>query len=156
MTKYFNSGLYEKAFFKKHTDIDLSLDYENIGYNEELLIKHWQGDLDYNDEYELSDMVREIFWEKLSYWNTYYEPLVFDEEKALECNLMPFSYEGVNMLALSGCGMDFSPKLDAYQALVHYTIDKNSQFFSVVNQEYFEYVVGEGVINKMKQILELA
>ena len=101
MIKYFNSGLYEKAFYKQHENIDLASAYEDLEYSEELLIEHYKGDLEYSDEDELSDRVREIFWERLSYWNTYYEPLIFNKEIALQCGLTPFSYQGVNMLALS-------------------------------------------------------
>ena len=49
--------------------------------------------------------------------------------------------------------MDLSPRLDAYQVLTNNTIDKNSQFFSVVNREYFEYVVGKEIMGKLYHIL---
>ncbi len=41
--------------------------------------------------------------------------------------------------------MDLSPRLDAYQALSHKTIDRNSRLFSTANRldKYFEYVVGK-------------
>ena len=82
----------------------------------------------------------EQFWESLSLWLIYFEPIIFNEAIALECGLTPFTHEGKGMLALSGCGMDLSPRLDSYQALVDGTIDKHSRFFS--NPNYFESVVG--------------
>lgn len=156
MTKFFNSGLYEKAFYREHElDCEAANYYDDISYDEELLTEHYKKDLEleYSDDDYLSDKVNEIFWEKLSCYNTCYEPLVFNAEIALECKLLPFSYKGIDMLALSGCGMDLSPKLDAYQTLSHGSIDRNSKFFSVPNQEYFEYAVGKGIMDKMQEIL---
>ena len=75
----------------------------------------------------------------------------FNEAVALECGLTPFSYKGKNMLALSGCGTDLTPTLDAYQALVHKTIDSNSRFFST--DKYFEYLVGEDLAKKVLEAI---
>ncbi len=155
MTRYFNSGLYEDPFYIKH-QIDFYEDsdfHENVEYNSQLLADHYKTDygFEYSDEDDAWEQVSETFWDALSYWCVYFEPVVFDEEIALECGLTPFTYKGKNMLALSGCGMDLSPRLDAYQALAHNTIDKHSRFFSTANQadEYFEYVVGKEVAKKV-------
>jgi hypothetical protein len=156
--KYFSSGLYRKPFYREH-DFDINELCNNIDelqYNRELLLKEWKGEeIDDNEEDEesLFEIVEQKFWENLSYWNTYFEPLVFNEEVALECNLTPFTYKDVNLLALSGCGMDLSPRLDAYQALAHGTIDRDSSFFSINNNEYFEYMAGKEIVNKMNEIL---
>ncbi|WP_367364111.1 hypothetical protein [Candidatus Tisiphia endosymbiont of Nedyus quadrimaculatus] len=157
MTKYFNSGLYELTFYAKH-EIDYHTDtiIEDIEYNMELLMEYYAPDLEeYKDENDKWDAVEEIFWDNLSYWSTYFKPLIFDEKVALECGLTPFTYKGIDMLALSGCGMNLSPKLDAYQVLVHNTIDRCSTFFSKDNQgdKYFEYVVGKDVTNRVRQAL---
>ena len=48
--------------------------------------------------------------------------LIFDKEIALECGLTPFKYSELNLLALSGYGMDLSPRLDAYQVLTDHTV----------------------------------
>ena len=150
MTRYFNSGLYEEAFYTKH-QIDLYNDcgvYENIEYNRQLLAEYHKDDLyfSYSDDNDKSEQeIDELFWDALTHWTIYFEPLVFDEEIALKCGLTPFTYKGKNLLALSGCGMDLSPRLDAYQALSHKTIDRNSRYFFTANRldKYFEYVVGK-------------
>lgn len=101
----------------------------------------------FEDYYEDSD---DIF-EALSYWSVYFEPkCYFDEELAYKCRLTPFKYyneetgEKLNLLALGGCGMDLSPKLDAYQALTVGSIDKKSCLFDPYNgKNCFEHVVGK-------------
>ena len=155
MTRYFNSGLYEDAFYTKH-QIDLYNDcgvYENIEYDRQLLAEYYLAEY-YKDDMVFSysadndkweQEIDELFWDALSHWTIYFEPLVFDKETALKCGLTPFTYKGKNLLALSGCGMDLSPRLDAYQALSHKTIDRNSRLFFTANRsdKYFEYVVGK-------------
>ena len=150
MTRYFNSGLYEDAFYTKH-QIDLYNDcsvYENIEYDRQLLAEYYKDDMVFsysadNDKWEQE--IDQLFWDALSHWTMYFEPLVFDKETALKCGLTPFTYKGKNLLALSGSGMDFSPRLDAYQALSHKTIDRNSRLFFTANRsgKYFEYVLGK-------------
>ena len=50
--------------------------------------------------------------------------------------------------------MDFSPRLDTYQALTDHTIDERSYLF--LDFDYFEYVVGktltERVLGSVKEI----
>ncbi len=154
--KYFNSGLYETVFYKKH-DLDLYDDhnFELVEYNKNLITELWkeEGDLEGTEE-EINDMIEEIFADKLSLWDTYFEPMIFNERIALECGLTPFTYDGINLLALSGCGMNLSPKLDAYQVLTHGTIDGNSEYFSVNNQNYCETVVGKHIVDQMDAILK--
>ena len=150
MTRYFNSGLYEDAFYTKH-QIDLYNDcgvYENIEYDRQLLAEYYKDDMVFsysadNDKWEQE--IDQLFWDALSHWTMYFEPLVFDKETALKCGLTPFTYKGKKLLALSGSGMDLSPRLDAYQALSHKTIDRNSRLFFTANRsdKYFEYVVGK-------------
>jgi len=157
MTNFFNSGLYERSFFTKHK-IYFYEDqeaYQETEYNYELLMEEYKMDLDleYKDEDDLQEQVDQLFWENLGYWPVYLEPLIFNEEIALECSLTPFTYKGVNMLALSGCGMDLSPRLDAYQALVDNTIDNNSSLFS--QELHFKYVVGEHITKKVLQAISM-
>lgn len=76
--------------------------------------------------------------EVLSYWCTYYEPRIKNVEAAHKSGLFPFEYEGTFMLALGGCGMDLSPKLDCYQALTDRSIPSNSTIFRQL--DYFDYV----------------
>lgn len=118
---YYNSGLHTEAFFSKQY-IDFSRNnqflFEEIEYDRELLSKYYIEELEYiDDEDEKFEEVDRIFWENLSYYNTYFEPSIFNEEIALRCELTPFEYQGQKLLALSACGMDLSYKLDAYQVL---------------------------------------
>jgi hypothetical protein len=144
-TKFYNSGLYTSPFFLEYP-IDFSKEYidEDIEYNKELFTKYFKDDFEANEEYT-KDQIDETFWDKISLWNTYFRPLLFNEEIALECNLIPFRYKGRFMLALNGLGMgkELFPKLDAYQALTDGTIDRGSRLFS--DRKYFEYVVGEDI-----------
>lgn len=87
--------------------------------------------------------------ETLAYWTVYFEPDYFDPEMAHECGLLPFTYKGTELLALGGCGMDLSPKLDKYQALVSGTIDSGSQAFR--QPDYFDYVAGTGASDRVKE-----
>jgi hypothetical protein len=92
--------------------------------------------------------------ETLAYWTIYYEPRVEDEDAAWRSGLFPFRYDGKFLLALGGCGMDLSPKLDCYQALSHGTIDSGSMLFRQVS--YFDYVshVKSGEILKKVELAE--
>ena len=109
----------------------------------------------YKEEYEYEDedederewQAIEQLKEDLSYWIVYYEPHREDVNAAIECDLIPFEYDGRFFLALGGCGMDLSPKLDAYQALTDGTIPPESKLFS--DRKYFEYVVGKELTKKV-------
>lgn len=90
--------------------------------------------------------------ESLAYWTIYFKPRCEDIEVALECGLVPFYYNEEFYLALGGCGMDLSPKLDAYQALVANTIPKDSQFFR--QMDYFEHVAGKELTKKVKKSIK--
>ena len=77
------------------------------------------------------------------YWNPNYE----DAEIARMVGLVPFEYKDTFYLALGGCGMDLSPKLDAYIALTCGDIPSDSDFFR--QREYFEHVVGKEVYQQV-------
>jgi len=154
MTNYYSSGLYLEPFFTKHR-IDLDRMYncmDDISYNFTLLSNYYRDGIeDEQDEDEIRAIVDERFFEALSYWTIYFEPIIFNEKAALECDLIPFIFENINLLALAGCGMDLSPKLDAYQALTDNTIDKGSRLFT--DNGYFEHVVGSSLAEKVKQVI---
>lgn len=159
MTNYYNSGLYVEAFFTKHR-IDVRKSYDKISYNYPLISEYFAIDWDEQDEDEISELVDEEFWDSLSMWMVYFEPLIFNEQVALECGLTPFSYyceisdRELQLLALSSCGRDLSPRLDAYQALTDKTIDKNSKFFGDEHSgNYFTYVVGQDIAQRVNQAL---
>ena len=155
MTNYYDSGLYSEPFFIKHKHLEL--DYycileEMIGSNDfHLFAEYYGDDLDYRDDDDLREQIGDLFLEKISYWSTYFEPLIFNKKIALECDLTPFVHQGTKLLALSGCGMDLSPRLDAYQALTDTTIDKTSYLFT--RPDYFEYVLGSTVVEKVKHVI---
>jgi len=155
MTKYFNSGLYMEAFYTRH-EIELYYKDYPMEYKEHehsLLAKCFKKNfgMEYKSEDDESEQVDQTFWEDLSYRLIYFEPLIFNEEIALECGLTSFTYDGMNLLAVSGCTMDFSPKLDAYQVLTAGSIDKHSSFFS--DSDYFESVVGKETTAKLLQVI---
>ena len=78
--------------------------------------------------------------EGLAYWTVYFHPRSEDIDVALRCGLIPFYFQEEFYLALGGCGMDLSPKLDAYQAIVSGTIPESSMFFR--QPDYFRDVAG--------------
>jgi len=86
-------------------------------------------------------------YESLAYCTSYYVPVFNDIVTALKVGLIPFKYDGDFYLALGGYGMDSRPKLDAYVALLHGVIPKDSKFFS--DSKYFKYVVGNKVYEKI-------
>lgn len=151
----FNNGLYIEPYFIKvfhiWKEIESGNAYDRIEYNRDLIAAYYREDLDNTDEENYKEEIDSLFWEALSFWVIYFKPLRYDEEAAFKCDLMPFKYsneyEDLGLLALGGCGMDLSPKLDAYQALVDGTIDKHSKLFTDLN--YFKYVLGERITQEV-------
>ena len=161
MNKFlFNSGLYETPFFTKHKINfqnefeNIYMDFDNFIYSYE--IKYHQGDLNENLTDEEKEEIQHDYYERASWLPTVFEPIIFNEKIALECGLIPFTLETedetLQLLALGGCGMNLSPRLDAYQFLTHNTIDKNSLYFT--DQNYFKNVVGESITNQIKRTLQ--
>lgn len=98
--------------------------------------------------------------EALAYHVVYFEPRTFDEDVAHECHLVPFLWrppegEDLDLLALGGCGMDMSPRLDAYQALVDGTLPSNSMLLSEINRNYCESLIGKATMEKALQAARL-
>lgn len=149
-----NKGILATYIFEKDN---------KISFNEELLIKQWKGDFKYKNNDELRKMVLKKFWKNLneSYKRRYYQPKVFNELMALQCGLTPFIYYDkgveVKLLAVSRRSIIFlanrvlSPQLEAYQALINGTIDRNSYFF--YNNENFKKIVDEKIVEKMNKKL---
>ncbi|HJD60572.1 MAG TPA: hypothetical protein LFW20_08140 [Rickettsia endosymbiont of Omalisus fontisbellaquei] len=155
---YYNSGLYTETFYTKHHHIDFFRKdiylFDEVEYNRELLLEHYKEELEYiEDEDERVEEIEQIFWDNLSYLALYFEPLIFDEDIALQCGLTPFEYKGIKLLALSACGMDLNYKLDAYQLLTNGTIDRKSRVFTCAFlREYFENIVGKEITQKILQM----
>ena len=155
MNNFYNSGLYSEPFFRKHKNLNFRLHSSVVEAmlesDYELFLKDYSAGLDCQNEDELQEAIISLFVENINLYATYFEPLIFDKEIALECGLTPFKYSELNLLALSGCGMDFSPRLDAYQVLTDHTIDKASYLFLDIS--YFEYVVGDAITEQIREIL---
>ena len=156
MRKFFNSGLYEPPFFTKHRiALDkITSNIDDLSYDFDLLSNYYREQIeDEDNEDRIREIVEENFFEALSYWPIDFEPLVFNEKTALECALIPFVFEDTKLLALGGCGMDLTPKLDAYQLLTCGIIDKKSKYFSKREEAYFEHVVGSSLYEQIGRIL---
>lgn len=164
---YRNSGLYiNDNFFNKH---DRVFDFTDQGYlefdqYEKLLeennyfedeVQEYIEQLDEEDknkdEVELKQEASDEIIKSILLWTIYFEPAIFDKKIAKKCHLIAFKYNDKELLALNGCGMNLSQKLDAYQALTDNTIDKYSTFFS--QYDYFKYVVSESVAEEVKQAI---
>ena len=90
---------------------------------------------------------RSAFIEDMAYWTIYFEPRIANYSVAWKCGLMPFKYYDTFMLALGGCRMDLSPRLDAYQALTINSVPENSSLFR--DRSYFKYVVGKEITEEV-------
>lgn len=90
----------------------------------------------------------------LRYWTVYFSPPsgVVDTALAFRCGLIPFAYRGVDYVALGAAGMDLSPRLDAYQALVVGSVPSDSRFLR--DPEYARYVVGDALYSAVLQAIQ--
>lgn len=164
-----DSGIHNdsETFYQTHKNI---FDFEENGYIEFEQYEELQEENNYfedevevyineleeedrasRDEDELKLEARDAIVERILNWLIYFEPQKFDKEIAKKCGLVAFTYKDIELLGLGGCGMDLSPKLDAYQALVDGTIDKYSTLFS--QYDYFKDVVGQSVTEEVKQAI---
>ena len=158
MTRFYNSGLYLTPFFTKHKEVDLTLFddeylHEEIEYNADLFAEYFKGGLVEQCKYNPKRKINNEFLKYIPTWPRYYEPLIFEEEIALECGLIPFvlKVDRLCLIAISVCGSDLSPRLDTYQALTNNTIDENSYLFS--DFDYFQSVVGKELTEKVLQAI---
>ena len=153
--RYFNSGIHEKPYFTTINnllnEIKRNDEYDLVKYDQDLFKRYYGDDFSDLDEIEQNDALIDYFWEKLSYWEIYFQPLKYNEEIAHECGLIPFKYNNLELLALGGCGMDLFPRLDAYQALTDGTIDKQSKLFR--EKSYFEQVVGTDLTKEVIKVI---
>jgi hypothetical protein len=107
---------------------------------------------------ERAEQLEQTFWDGLSYYNTYYEPAIFNKEEdetiAYECGLIPFQYKGKNMLALCSNRMNVTFRLEAYQLLTSNTIDPKSKFFTQEGKisKDAEDVIGKDIATRILKI----
>ncbi len=154
MTNYYNSGLYMESFFTQYRHLCLDFDHileDMLTCSYGLFQKYYSRDLDYKDDDDLKEQICNLFIDDIACYSLYFQPQIFDEETALECSLTPFTHDGLSLLALSGWGADLSPKLDAYQGLIHKTIDENSCLFS--DFDYFQGLLGKTLTQKVLQAI---
>lgn len=103
------------------------------------------------DEAEIT--MRDDMFEGLAYWTLYFEPRYMDATLADECGLIAFRWtdpdteDDMELLALGGCGMDLSPKLDAYRAISTSTVPVDSRFIS--DPVYAKHVVGGAMFDRV-------
>ena len=154
-----NDRLGISPFYKTHkisfTDICAGR-LRDVDYNLTLLAHHYLNvDVSPYDNLELiKDKVTSALSWDLNTWDLYFEPLIFDEEVALECALIPFSFAEVELLSLAGYGSYYFPKLDAYEVLTCGSISKESSYFKENERAYFRYIVGENVHQRIVRVLE--
>lgn len=139
--------------------------YKDLPDNMKETVDEWWDQIDENylNEYDewfygllnLSEdawYTKDNFIEKMAYWTIYFVPRYDNWCAAWESELIPFKYYRTFMLALGGCGMDLSAKLDCYQALVDKSLPSNSCIFR--DQKYFDYVSPikhEEIFNKCRR-----
>ena len=155
-----DSGLHNTAFFTtKYISQDkLGMDIDNIEWNREL---HREYSIDEDDLIELSEdeideRVREDFYQAAFIYNYYrqVDKYDYDEEDAYKCKLVPFTIYDYDedtttyLLAIGGCGMDLSPKLDAYFFLQTGKMDPASSYFR--DKDYFKSLVSSEIFNAIE------
>jgi hypothetical protein len=153
---YYRTESWIDSFYTKHQIgiNELKNAWNNIEYNKDLFIKHFKDP--YTCKKEIEEQTDQVFLEKLSSWSAYFEPLVFNEKTALECNLIPFVFKGKNLLASGRYSIDFpclTEYLDAYQALTDGTIGLESTFYT--DRNYFENIVGKGLTEKVLKAITI-
>jgi hypothetical protein len=104
------------------------------------------------DEEELKSEAIDSIIEKIMMLLVYFEPQEFNKEIAKKCGLVAFTYNDIELLGLNGYGMDYFPRLDAYQALTTGTIDKNSKLFGQI--VYFEHVIGKELTQEVIKAIQ--
>mgnify|MGYP001559545813 CR=1 FL=1 len=147
-------------FYKEH---NICLEQEVVSYNQEfeknfeVIYKDYYDlkPLDQVDKHEIFERIEHKFLDMLEAWEEYYEPIKYDAKIAIECGLLPFTWNttdaSICLLACGEDGLNYYTKLDAYQLLTSKSISKNSDIFT--NPESFKKVLGDEVYNKMQEIL---
>ena len=151
------SGLYDTPFYITEHIRAYDICLDSIEFNMDLAKHHILDRDDYEnatDEY-FEDEVRQEFYEKIFMYNYYrkVDKNDYNEEDAYKCNLIPFQltgdYEDTYCLAFGGCGMDLSPRLDAYYFLQTGKMDPSSRYFSA-DKDYFKSLVSEEIFNAIE------
>lgn len=151
------SGLYDTPFYTTQHMSVMNVDLDIIEFNMDLVKQHVLDREDYENATEeyFEDEVQEEFYNKVFMYN-YYRKVSrnnYSEENAYKCDLIPFKITGDDedtyCLALGGCGMDLSPRLDAYYFLQTGNMDPSSRYFSD-DKDYFKSLVSEEIFNAIE------
>jgi len=152
------SGLYDTPFYITEHMNTLEVDVDIIEFNMDLAKQHVLDKDDYVSisEEDFEDEVKHEFYNKVFMYN-YYRKVNkndYNEEDAYKCDLIPFQltgdYEDTYCLVLGGCGMDLSPRLDAYYFLQTGNMDPASMYFCEGNKDYFKSLVSEEIFNAIE------
>jgi hypothetical protein len=149
-----DSGVHNTPFYTKR--YLPNIDIEDVEWDRELHKEHNFDEDDLIDlsEDEIDDRVLEDFYNNAFIYNTYYEvdACHYNEDVAYKCNLIPFKIsnddEDSYLLALGGCGMDLSPKLDAYFFLHTGKMDSASNYFN--DKDYFKSLASDEIFNRIE------
>lgn len=132
-----------KASGREKVLSDLESWWEQSDFNDLIKVDGVNDAIGYEypeDEFSEVNFIDEV----MAIWEIYFTPVSswdnVDETLAWKAGLYPFTYKGEQYVALGGCGMDLSPKLDAYQVLTRGTLPTDSKAFS--DTMYFDYVAG--------------
>jgi len=146
-------------FYKTHkisfTDICAGR-LRDVDYNLTLLAHHYLNvDVSPYDNLELikDKVISALSWD-LNTWDLYFEPLIFDEEVAIKCALIPFSFAGLKLLSSTKHRVYFNCRIDAYEVLTCGRMNKDSSYFKENERPYFRYIVGEDLYQKIVGVLE--
>lgn len=150
------SGLYDKPFHITEYMNVMDVDVDIIEFNMDLAKQHVLDRDDYQNATEeyFEDEVQGEFYDKV-FTHNYYRKVDkndYNEEDAYKCDLTPFIITGDDedtyCLALGGCGMDLSPRLDAYYFLQTGNMDPASSYFS--DKDYFKTLVSDEIFNAIE------
>ena len=167
--RFFNSGLYNEPFFYKKYEVEHVFDNidddwsyrEFVSYNYNLMkTRYSESELSTLEEDQINELIDNDFFDDINDHHTLFEPIIFNEEIALDCGLIPFNYNfelfgNANFLALGDSGFDpliktnLLFKLDAYQVLTDNSIDQNSLFFGRYSKDIAKRVLGDEVYNRV-------
>ena len=162
--RFFNSGLYnEPCFYIQHDINKYELHFKGYySYNKDLMkTRYSEVELSNLDEDQIDKLIHDDFFKDIQKHHTLFEPIIFNEEIALDCGLIPFTclYDDnkYELLALGDSGFDpliktnLLFKLDAYQVLTDNSIDEHSAFLRCrfVNEDINKRVLGDEVYNRV-------
>jgi len=151
------SGLYDTPFYITEYMSVMQVDLDIIEFNIDLAKQHLldRGDYENATDKYFEDEVIQEFYNSVFMYNYYHkvDKNDYNEEDAYKCDLIPFQltgdYEDTYCLTLGGCGMDLSPRLDAYYFLRTGKMDPSSRYFSD-DKDYFKSLVSEEIFNAIE------